>query len=96
MSQEPLNTAPVFQALTRQPMLLGVAYEYVWLSGLLVIASFVISKNLMALLAFFPLHLVGVILCKIDPCIFKLISVRAAIGTVKNKGFWKAQSYDPV
>ena len=94
MQDEMLDIAPVFNALTRHAKFMGVDYDYFLISGLVVIIAFINSGNFLAFLLFFPLHLVGWILCKIDPHIFKLLSVKATIGTIRNKSLWHCQSYE--
>lgn len=94
MQEELLDIAPVFNALTRHAKFMGVDYDYFLISGLVVILAFINSGNFLAFLLFFPLHLVGWILCKIDPHIFRLLSVKASIGTVRNKSVWLCQSYE--
>lgn len=91
---EALSTSPVFRALTKPAMILGVLYDYFYLSGLLSLLVFIFSGNLLAWLVFLPLHLVGVLLCRLDPHIFTLLSVRASIGCNKNKNLWGHQSYE--
>ncbi len=85
---EPLIISPVFRALTKPAMILGVLYDYFYLSGLISLIVFIYSGNLLAWLVFLPLHLIGVILCRIDQHIFSLLSVRANIGMVRNKNLW--------
>jgi len=94
MRDEPLVISPVFKALSKPTTLMGVDYDYFFLSGLLVMLVFIVTDNFLALLLFFPLHLLGWLLCHIDPHIFRLLSVRATIGTVKNKSLWRCQSYE--
>lgn len=94
MQDEFLDIAPVFNALSRQAKFMGVDYDYFLMSGLLVILVFINSGNIFSFFLFLPLYLVGWILCKIDPHIFKLLSVRASIGTIRNKSLWRCQSYE--
>lgn len=94
MQDEFLDIAPVFNALTRNAKFMGVDYDYFLISGLAVVLVFINSGNFLAFLLFFPLHLIGWILCKIDPHIFKLLSVKSSIGTIRNKSLWRCQSYE--
>lgn len=89
-----LVTSPLFKALTKPAMILGVLYDYFYLSGLLSLLVFIFSGNLLAWLVFLPLHLAGMVLCRIDPHIFNLLSVRASIGINHNKHIWGHQSYE--
>jgi type IV secretion system protein VirB3 len=94
IEDEPLDISIVFKALSKPATIMGVDYDYFFISGLIVMLVFIYADNLLAFLLFFPLHLVGWILCKIDPHIFKLLSVRASVGAVKNKSLWRCQSYE--
>lgn len=94
MEEEALDLSVVFQALSKPATLMGVHYDYFFISGLLVMLVFIYSDNVLAFLLLAPLHLVGWVLCKIDPHIFRLLSVRATVGSVKNKGLWQCQSYE--
>ena len=94
MEDEVLFISTIFKALTKPAMIFGVAYDYFFISGLFIMLVFIYSNNLLALLMFFPLHLVGWILSQLDPHIFRLLSIRANIGSIKNKMIWKCQSYD--
>lgn len=94
MQEELLDISPVFNALTRHAKFMGVDYDYFLISGLVMILAFINSGNFLSFLLFLPLHLVGWILCKIDSHIFKLLSVKATVGTTRNKSFWHCQSYE--
>lgn len=94
MTDDPLHTSPVFNALSKPALIMGVDYDYFFISGILVMLVFIYSDNLLAFLLFFPLHLIGWVLAKIDPHIFRLLSVRATLGVVKNKSLWRCQSYE--
>ena len=94
MEETDLYLSLVFRALTKPPMFMGVDYDYFYIEGLVVMLVFIYSDNFLSMLLFLPLHFVGFILCKLDPHIFKLLSVRASIGAVKNKSLWHCQTYD--
>ena len=90
-----LDIAPVFLALTKPPMIMGVVYDYFLISGLFVMCGFILSGSFLSLLLFAPLHLIGWVLTYIDPHIFKIISVRATLGVGKNSSFWGCDAYEP-
>lgn len=94
MDDDSLDISPIFKALSRPAMIMGVDYDYFFISSMLLMLVFIYSGNFLSFLLFFPLHLVGWILCRIDPHIFRLISARATIGAVKNKKLWQCQSYE--
>lgn len=95
MEIEALDISVVFNALSKANTLLGVDYDYFFIEVIIVMLAFIYSGHFLAFLLFVPLHLVGWMLGKIDPHIFRLLSVRASIGTVKNKSLWRCQSYEP-
>jgi type IV secretion system protein VirB3 len=94
MEQETMDLSMVFKALSKPATLMGVDYDYFLISGLVVMLVFITSDSFLAFLLFFPLHIAGWILCRIDPHIFRLLSVRASIGSVKNHSLWNCQSYE--
>ncbi len=92
--QEDLNISMLFKGLTRMPTLWGVDYNYVLLTCMSIMLIFINTKSFLCLLLFIPMHLIGWLLCQIDPHIFKLLSVRATIGSTKNRSLWNCQSYE--
>ena len=91
-----LIISPVFKGLTRQPTFFGVDYNYCLISGMFCLLAFIDLSSFLGLLLFFPLHLIGWVLCQIDPHIFKLLMIRAQIGRVKNFRLWGCQTYSPL
>jgi len=94
MQQDLLNISPIFKALARPSMIMGVDYDYFYIATLVVMLVFIYTDNFLAFALFLPLYLIGWVLCQIDPHIFKLISARASIGVIKNKKIWQCQSYE--
>lgn len=90
-----LLVTPVFKALSGPMTILGVDYDYFFIVGLAVMLAFVFSGSFKAFLLLIPMHLLGWILCRIDRHIFKILSVRASIGIVRNYAIWHCQSYAP-
>ncbi len=90
-----LDIAPVFLALTRPPMIMGVVYDYFLISGLLVMCGFILSGSFMSLLLFAPLHCAGWIVTYIDPHMFSILSVRATLGMGANVSLWGCECYEP-
>lgn len=95
MMDDALEVTLVFKALTRRSVILGVDYDYFFISIMVVMLAFVASSQLLMMLLMIPLHIIGMILCQIDPYIFKLLSTRASLGYVKNHKFWGLKSYAP-
>ena len=92
---EQLTISPVFKALTRPALIMGVDHDYMIYMSLLVVIAFIFSGSILSLLLVVPLYALGWVLCQIDPFIFKLIWVNASVGSTKNKVIWGCQSYAP-
>lgn len=93
LQDEPLITSPIFKGLTRSATLLGVDYHYVIFSGISVFLLFINLHQPLVLLCIVPLHLLGWILCQMDPQIFLILKTKAQIGMVPNKTYWGCQTY---
>jgi type IV secretory pathway VirB3-like protein len=89
----PLQLSVVFKALTRPSTILGVDYDYFFIESMVVMLAFIYSSNFLLCLLFLPFHTAGWVLNKLDPHIFKLLSVRASLGSVRLKNLWGCQSY---
>lgn len=94
MEQETLLISPIFKGLTKSVTIMGVDYNYFLLNFVFAVILFINSSSFLLPMVCIPLHFLGVILCKLDPHIFQLISVRATIGATKNKSLWRCQSYE--
>jgi type IV secretion system protein VirB3 len=86
--------SPVFLGLLREPQFFGVDYHYAVLSLTVSVLAF-LNLSSWGMLLFFPLHVLGWLLCRVDPHIFPLMRCRARLGRIKNIQFWGVQSYDP-
>lgn len=90
---------PLFVAITRPPMRWGVTYAGLLVNGLFTMEAFLITKNLLWLLACIPIHFVFYLLCLYDPNFFELFRLWGATrlaGHFGNLRFWKANSYSPL
>ena len=74
MEDEPLAMSMVFKALAKPAMMMGVDYDYFFISSLTVMLVFIYSDNLLAFLLFFPLVFNNFSVWLIT------ISVRAVVG----------------
>ena len=84
---------PLFIAMTRPPMLLGVTFLFLGLNVLGVAFVFVITKNILHLLFIVPIHLVGYMICLKDPMLLDVMIKRAQkTSGVTNKKFWAGSS----
>lgn len=89
----------LFLGLTRPPMLFGVPYAAMLVNVVLTMEVFVVTKNLLWLLAAGPIHLAFYALCLHEPRFFELArlwgTTRGAAllrGTVRA---WRANAYAP-
>jgi type IV secretion system protein VirB3 len=93
---EELFIHPVYLALTRPPMFLGVTLDYLLLSATLVLCFFMLSGNAAYAALYFPLHVFGWIGCKYDVYFLRVLLVRKECPLVANYRYWGCQSYEAV
>jgi type IV secretion system protein VirB3 len=89
----------LFVGITRPPMRFGVTYAALIVNSVVTIEVFVLTKNLLWLLAFLPLHGLCYLLCLYEPRFFDLLLLWARTrgpGLLSNAAFWKANSYSPL
>jgi type IV secretion system protein VirB3 len=92
-------TDPLFVGATRPPMRWGVTYVALLFNMVFTMEVFLVTKNLLTLLACIPIHLVCVLLCARDERFFDLVllwgrtRLPAWLGTLH---FWRASSYSPL
>lgn len=86
--------------MTRPPMKWGVTYAGLVLNVMLTMEIFIITKNLVWLLAFLPIHGLLYALCLYEPMFFDLLQVWGRtrffpklMGIIN---FWGANSYSPL
>lgn len=92
--EEALVISPIFKGLTRPATIMGVEYNYFLINFIGVVLVFINTGSVLSALLFFPFHAIGWVLFKYDPYIFRLLSIRASIGTTKNARLWRCQSYE--
>lgn len=95
-----LAADPLFVGMTRPSMVWGVTYSAMLLNVVVTMEAFVVTKNLVWLLAFLPIHGIFYLVCLYEPRFFDLIQVwgRTRLmafvrGTLR---FWKCNSYSPL
>ena len=94
-----LSADPLFVGATRPPMRWGVTYAALIFNLVFTMEAFLISKNLLALLVFAPIHGVCALLCARDARFFDLLllwgrtRLPAALGNLRA---WHASSYSPL
>lgn len=94
MKKQELRTYPLFMALTRQPMLLGVTQTFFVISFIPCMVLFLVSMNILIAGGFFViLHLVGMACCWKDECFFDILLGKFEL-TCPNRRYWGCNSYD--
>ena len=90
---------PLFVGATRPPMRWGVTYAALLLNLVCTLEVFLVTRNLLTLLLFAPIHGLCALLCARDARFFDLLlmwgrtRMPSAVGTLR---FWKASSYSPL
>lgn len=92
-----LETDPLFLALTRPTMVMGVTYSWLSAEGFISFIYFIQTSNFKGIaLIFATCHITGVMICKKEPRFLKIFAVWAKISTqCKNRPFHsRTSSYD--
>ena len=90
---------PLFVGATRPPMRWGVTFSALLFNLVFTLESFLVTRNLLALLIALPVHLVSVLLCGRDPRYFDLLLLAARTrlpSMLGNRFRWQAGSYSPL
>ena len=95
MDEERLDISPVFNALTRPAMMMGVTLEYCAASFIFSMCLFIFLGSLPWIGIYFPLHMAGWIGCRFDYNIFNVLFKKMECLGVKNKKLWGCVSYEP-
>lgn len=95
-----VTTDTLFVGMTRPTMLFGVTYSAMILNIVLTVEAFIVTKNLVWLLAFLPMHALFYLVCLYEPRFFDLLGLwartRGAALVSGNLRYWKASSYSPL
>lgn len=87
---------PVFLAMTRPQMAMGVTFSFFVINLMVTTVAFLVSKSFLAFFIGIPVHAAGYLLCLKDPRIFEIWQVRLVKTPItRNKSFWRANSYAP-
>ena len=87
-----LQTDPLFQGLTRPPMLMGVSYPFFVFNALVGYITFIWTHNLLILFILLPtIHTTCYLVCLKEPRMMELMMLKAAKGM---RGLnWKFHGY---
>lgn len=91
---------PLFVGMTRPPMVWGVTYSGLLVNLMLTMEVFIVTKNLLWLLSFVPIHGLLYMVCLYEPRFFDLFQLwgrtRAVALLGGNLRFWRASSHSPL
>lgn len=90
---------PLFVGVTRPAMTWGVTYSALLVNFIVTAELFLLTKNLLWLLVFVPIHGIFWLVCKSEPRFFDLLLLWGRTrgpGLLGNVRFWKANSYSPL
>jgi type IV secretion system protein VirB3 len=90
---------PLFVGATRPPMRWGVTYSALLFNLMFTLEAFLVTRNLLTLLASLPIHGASVLLCGRDARYFDLLLLwgRTRLpALLANGGWWAASSYSPL
>lgn len=91
---------PLFVGVTRPAMAFGVTYAGLLVNALVTVELFLVTRNLLALLLFLPLHAALALLCLVEPRYFDLLLLWGRTGgaarVAGNARYWQASSYSPL
>jgi type IV secretion system protein VirB3 len=90
---------PLFIGATRPPMRWGITYSALLLNGMVTLEAFLITKNLLWLSIWIPIHFVCYALCLHDARFFDLLFIWVRTrgpGWMANVPLWKANTYSPL
>jgi type IV secretion system protein VirB3 len=92
---ERTSTNTLFLALTRPAMVMGVTMEAFYLNLIIALCAFLLTKNIFFGFLWVPLHMVCVVLCRIDKRFFTIFLCNTRLGKTRNTRIWKGESYEP-
>ncbi|NBX03439.1 MAG: type IV secretion system protein VirB3 [Alphaproteobacteria bacterium] len=93
-----LHSDPLFQGLTRPPMILGVSYMFFVINALVSMICFINLQSFMILLFVAPaVHMIGFLICLKEPRAIELIIIKMSKAyRCVNRGYHGyTNSYDP-
>lgn len=94
-----VRAEPLFVGATRPPMRWGVTYAALLFNLVFTMEAFLLTRNLLMLLACAPIHGLCALLCARDPRFFDLVLLWARTrlpAMLSNLRVWKASTYSPL
>ena len=97
MARSSVQVDPLFAGATRPATVGGITYEAIVFIAMGVGTGYVITTNLLWLLAYAPLHAIAYGICKKDPRAFRLLFMMVSTkGRCLNRAAWGCASYSPL
>lgn len=95
-----LTADALFVGLTRPAMRWGVTYSGLIVNVVVTMQTFIVTKNLVWLLLFVPVHALLALVCRVEPRFFDLLQLWGRTGAlgwlVGSSRFWRASTYSPL
>ncbi len=93
----PSDFDPLFLAMTRPTMILGVTYSFFILNFFVSYETFIITQTfLKPIMIFAAVHYIGYVCCRHDPRIFDIFFIKVQkCRFVSNYFYWRCNSYSP-
>ena len=85
----------LFLALMRPAMQWGVTMEAFYINIIIAFCAFLLSKNIVLGLIWLPLHLLSVVLCRIDVNWFSIFLAQKRLIKSGNQSIWNGVCYEP-
>lgn len=95
MEEKELMINPLYGALTRPALTAGVTLEVFGINLIVAMALLIATGNLLYGLCYFPLHLIGWQICRIDPHFFNVLKAKFLLPNQLNKSIWGVRCYEP-
>lgn len=94
--EQDLQINPVFQALTRPPMFMGITLDYLMFSVLITLCCFMSTAKISYAFIYIPFHIFGWLGCKWDIHFFHVLLIRKECPLIKNHKLWGCNSYEAI
>ena len=92
---DPLGTDTLFLALTRPAMVMGVTMEAFYINLIVALCTFLLTKNIFFGLILVPLHMICVVLARMDKRFFTIFLCNTRLGKARNRHIWGGAHYEP-
>ncbi len=99
--EEQIDVDPLFIGMTRPPIVMGVPMEFFGINFIVFGIGMIAFLSLLGKVLFFlcvclPFHVLGYIATEKEPHWMNIYLTRITrCGFIQNKGYWKANSYQP-